>query len=136
MWFRNPRPRILYSRSIDIVQNFHIPKLGEESAPHLSAILDYDLAIIRFGYSEKNIAVSPCVLQVVLIRTEEGKPTWIYLPSKTSIEECTQEKSPMLEGLLKDWKKVDLTEQDLSLKQKIKNKANNAAACFNVGKKK
>jgi len=71
------KPRILFSRSIDIVHDYHVPQ-GDDEARHLSATSVFDLAIIVFGAMEVNKAVSPCMAELVGTRLQEKKPTWIY----------------------------------------------------------
>jgi hypothetical protein len=133
--FLNPKPRILFSRSIDIVQNFHVPQ-EDDVAPRLSATLLFDLVIIVFGVAEKNKVLAPCMAQIVVTRKEEKKPTWIYLPSlKPNIAQCEQEKSTELEEAVKDFNLIVLTDKGVAaIKNSIKQRSKKTAADFSVGK--
>jgi len=71
------KPRILLSRSIDIVHDFHVPQ-DDGVSRHLSATSVFDLVVVIFGSMEVNKAVSPCMIQLVTTRLDEKKPTWIY----------------------------------------------------------
>jgi hypothetical protein len=77
-------PRILFSRSIDIVHDFHVPK-DDGSSLHLSATANYDLVILVFGSNERNQAIAPCMAQLVQTRLDEQKPTWIYFPENMPV---------------------------------------------------
>lgn len=75
----DPRsPRILFSRSIDIVHEFHVPQ-ADGFALHLSATSIYDLVIVIFGAMEINKAIAPCMAELINTRLQEKKPTWIYM---------------------------------------------------------
>jgi hypothetical protein len=131
--FLVPKPRILFSRSIKIVQDFHVPQ-GNDAAPTLSALLEFDLVIVIFGSSEKNQVLAPCMAQMILTRKDEKKPTWIYLPrKKPTIELCLQEKSAELEEAIKDFVPICLS--DKSNKISIKKQTKNTARKFSVEKK-
>ena len=132
--FISPKPRILFSRSIDIVQDFHVPQ-DDDASPHLSAVNTFDLVIILFGTAEKNKALAPCMTQLVMTRKEEKRPTWIYLPPlKSTLSQCEQEKSTEIEEAIKDFTVVSLSEGDNEVKEKITKKSKKTAADFNVGK--
>lgn len=131
--FLIPKPRILFSRSIDIVQEFHVPQ-EDDVSPHLSSTLAFDLIIIVFGTVERNKALAPCMAQMVMTRKEEKKPTWIYIPPpKISIAQCDQEKSAELEETVKDFKSKILIQID-SVKNSIIKQSRKTAANFSVGK--
>jgi hypothetical protein len=132
--FNTPKPRILFSRSIDIVQDFHVPQ-EDDVSPHLSSTLAFDLIIVIFGTVEKNKALAPCMAQMVMTRKEEKKPTWIYIPPpKTSVAQCDQEKSAELEEAIKDFKSKTLVAPNDLIKSIIK-QSRKTATDFNVGKK-
>ena len=103
------RPRILFSRSIDIVHDYHVPQKDDESAPHLSATSIFDLIIIIFGTLEKNKALASCMTQVVQTRVNDKKPTWIYFPeTMPTLNNSNQEFSPELVMLLEKFKKIEI----------------------------
>jgi hypothetical protein len=97
----DPRsPRILFSRSIDIIHDFHVPQ-DDGIAPHLSSTSSYALAIVIFGTIEKNQALAPCMAQLVQNRLEERKPLWIYFPeTMPALTPSNQEYSPEVAVLL------------------------------------
>ena len=72
-------PRILFSRSIDIVHDFHVPQ-EDGMTPHLSSLSNFGLIVAVFGTLEKNQALALCMAQMVQNRLEERKPVWIYFP--------------------------------------------------------
>jgi hypothetical protein len=130
-----PKPRILFSRSIGIVQKFHVQQ-DDDTSPHLSATLTFDLVIVIFGTKEQNKALSPCMAQMVMTRKEEKRPTWIYVPPpKVSVSQCDQEKSTELEETVKDFKEVVLLTREGSIKTGANKESKSTAADFNVGKK-
>jgi hypothetical protein len=95
----NP-PSILFSRSIDIVHDYHVPQ-DDGSSLHLSATSRFDLAVIVFGSNERNQAIAPCMAQLVQTRIEEKKPTWIYFPeSMPALTPNSQEYSAELAQVL------------------------------------
>jgi len=133
--FLMPKPRILFSRSIDIVQEFHVPQ-DNDLSPHLSSTLVFDLIIVIFGTFEKNKALAPCMAQMIMTRKEEKKPTWIYIPPpKVNVGQCEQEKSAELEEVLKDFQNLELSSQNSIAREQIKKVSKNNAADFNVGNK-
>jgi len=93
------KPRILFSRSIDIVHDYHVPQ-GNEEARHLSATSVFDLAIIVFGAMEVNKAVAPCMAELVGTRLQEKKPTWVYFQ-----EIMTPKSQEYSEGILELFEK-------------------------------
>jgi hypothetical protein len=109
--------RILFSRSIDIVHDFHVPQ-DDGIAPHLSSMSNYDLIITVFGTIEKNQALGPCMAQLVQNRLEEKMPIWIYFPETMPVlTPSNQEFSPELAVLLeKNFKKLTIS-SDVKIKQ-------------------
>jgi hypothetical protein len=133
--FLNPKPRILFSRSIDIVHTFHVPS-PDSDAPHLSAMSVYDLVVIVFGTVEKNQALAPCMSQVILSRKDERKPTWIYLPeNRNTLSACEQEKSADLDKILVEpyFKNIEI--KSIVDRTGTPQKTNINAAGFSVGGK-
>lgn len=100
-------PKILFSRAIDIIHDFHVPQ-ADGIAPHLSSTSSFALAIVVFGTVEKNQALAPCMAQLVLNRLDEKKPMWIYFPeTMPALSPTNQEYSPELAVLLdKHFKKL------------------------------
>jgi hypothetical protein len=95
----NP-PSILFSRSIDIVHDYHVPQ-DDGSSQHLSATSRFDLAVIVFGSNERNQAISPCMAQIISTRLDEQKPTWVYFPeTMPTLTPNSQEYSAELVQLL------------------------------------
>lgn len=128
--FINPKPRILFARSIDIVQDYYIAK-DDDTWLHLSALSDFDLVIVNFGTVEKNKAIAPCMSHLAQIRREEKKPTWIYLPIlKPTIAQCEQEKSTELEEIIKTYEKITISSQNAVIKSNEITKSKNFAAGF------
>lgn len=130
--FLNPKPRILFARSIDIIHDFHVAQ-DDGFSPHLSAVAAFDLVIVNFGTVEKNIALAPCMSQMIVTRKEEKKPTWIFLPpGRPTLSQCVQENSADLEIATKTFRNIEIKgfEKDISPE---KRKSNNSAACFSVG---
>jgi hypothetical protein len=115
----DPRnPRILFSRSIDIVHNFHVPQ-EDGNAPHLSSTSKYSLVIVVFGSIEKNQALSPCMAQLVQNRLDEKKPTWIYFPeTMPALTVSNQEFSPELAVLLDKYFKRLIVSSDTKIEGK------------------
>lgn len=103
-------PKILFSRAIDIIHDFHVPQ-ADGVAPHLSSTSSYALAIVVFGTVEKNQALAPCMAQLVLNRLDEKKPIWIYFPeTMPALGPSNQEYSPELAVLLdKHFKKLNVS---------------------------
>ena len=99
------KPRILLSRSIDIVHDFHVPQ-GTEDARHLSAIAVFDLAVIVFGSMEVNKAIAPCMAELVSTRLQDKKPTWIYFQEVLTPK--SQEYSEELLVLLEKFSKITI----------------------------
>lgn len=91
------RPKILFSRSIDIVHEYHVPQ-GDGNALHLSATSKFDLIVTVFGVTEVNKALSPCMTELVKTRVQEKKPTWIYFSEVFSpkIQEYSEELANIL----------------------------------------
>jgi hypothetical protein len=128
-----PKPKILFSRSINIVQKYYVAQ-EDESFYHLSATLIFDLVVVIFGTKETNKAVAPSMAQMVATRKEEKRPTWIYFPpTNSSLEQCKQEKSPELEETIKEFKTVILSTKDTMIKTEAIKKSKNTGANFRVG---
>jgi hypothetical protein len=115
--FDSENHHILFSRSIDIVHDFHVPQ-EDGSALHLSSLASYDLIIIVFGIVEKNQALAPCMAQLVQNRIDEKKPIWIYFPETLpALTPSNQEYSPELSVLLeKNFLRL-LISSDVKIKQ-------------------
>jgi hypothetical protein len=99
------KPRILLSRTIDVVHDFHVPQ-GNEDARHLSATSVFDLIILIFGSMEVNKANAPCMAELVSTRLQEKKPTWIYF--KEVLTPKSQEYSEELLVLLEKFSKITI----------------------------
>jgi len=103
------KPRILFSRSIDIVHDYYVPR-DDGVSLHLSATSLNDLVILEFGTQESNKAIAPCMAQIVQTRLDEEKPTWIYFPPTMPVlaPTCKEFSSELLENLEKEFKNVEL----------------------------
>lgn len=131
--FDNPKPRLLFSRAIDILHDFHVPQ-SDGDALHLSAITNYDLVIITFGTNEKNQALASCMSQVAFTRKEEKKPTWIYLPeNRPTLASCDQEYSQDLEKIVSEFTSVIIKSGLSGLFEKQVTVSKSSAASFSVG---
>ena len=102
--FGQVKPRILFSRAIDIVHDYHVQQ-DDGTSLHLSSLSVFDLVILKFGTQENNKALAPCLTQLIQNRLEEKKPTWIYYPDVFTVK---KEITPELEQMLERYKKVDL----------------------------
>jgi hypothetical protein len=102
--FDTVKPRILFCRSIDIVQEYHVQQ-EDGTSLHLSSLSVFDLIILKFGTHEMNKALAPCLAQLVQNRVEEKRPIWIYYPDIYTIK---REQSQELDRLLEKFKKVEL----------------------------
>jgi hypothetical protein len=98
------KPKILFSRSIDIVHDYHVQQ-DDGTSLHLSSLSIFDLIILKFGTQEINKALAPCLAQLVQNRLEEKRPTWIYYPDVYLVK---REESPELNQMLERFKKVGL----------------------------
>ena len=133
--FEDPKPRILFSRAIDIIHDYHVPQTDGSPVLHLSALSVFDLIIIIFGTTEKNQALGPCMSQVFGNRVDDEKPTWIYLPKgRPTLASCDQEYSVDLERITENFKKIKIEAvegQGDKLDTHSKSKA--AASNFTIG---
>jgi len=103
--FSEPKARVWFSSSIDIIHTFHVPQ-SDGHAPHLSSTDTYDLLIVAFGAIEENKALKYGMAQVMANR-KNRKPVWIYLPTPT-LGGCLRECSPELEEIVSDYKKISV----------------------------
>lgn len=104
--FSETTPLIRCCHSINILHDFYVQQ-SDGSSPHLSETQKYDLLIFTIGTQEKNEQLKTCIAQVVYLRRNIKKPTWIYM-TKDSLEMCIQEYSPDLAVFLKDFKSITL----------------------------
>jgi hypothetical protein len=131
--FYTPKPRILFARSIDIVQRFHVPQ-EDEMALHMSSTLLFDLVIVVFDTIEENKALAPCMAQMVLTRKEEGKPTWIYFkPPRVDLNQC-KEISVDLDSMVQDFDLIKLSQEGDEITKNIVKQSKIVAKNFSVGK--
>jgi hypothetical protein len=129
--FDNPKPRLLFSRAIDILHDFHVPQ-NDGAVQHLSATTNYDLIVITFGTNEKNQALASVMSQVIFTRKEEQKPTWIYLPeNRPTLASCEQEYSQDLDKMVSEFSLVAL-KSSMGFEKQVTVSKNNAAS-FSVG---
>lgn len=128
--FEYKKPRILFSRSIDIVHDFYVPREDGVSL-HLSATSGNDLVILEFGTHEKNIAIAPCMSHIVQTRLDEEKPTWVYFPPTMPVltTTCREFSSELMESLEKNFKSVEIN-TDLTMTRVVKSAARATAAQF------
>lgn len=128
--FLFPKPRILFSRSMDIIHDYHVPQ-SDGTAQHISSLSIFDLIVLVFGASERNTALAPCMAQVVSNRKEEKKPLWIYLPtSRPTLASCDQEYSQELERIVSEYKVITISSVEKAIKNKSASK--NSAANFKI----
>lgn len=129
--FEYNKPRILFSRSIDIVHDFYVPREDGVSL-HLSATSLNDLVILEFGTNEKNVAIAPCMSQLVQTRLDEKKPTWIYFPPTMPVLSVNGREfsAELVESLDKFFKNVEITSAGLTLKKAVKSASKRSAASF------
>jgi len=125
--FTLDRPRILLSRSIDIVHDFHVPQ-EDGVSKHLSATSVFDLAVIIFGSMEVNKAVSPCMIQLVTTRLDERKPTWIYFTDVLTPK--SQEYSQEITVLIEKYYHRITVETNMELKKGRQSESKRLAAQF------
>lgn len=127
--FVDPRPRILFCRSIDIVHDYYVQQ-ADGTCPHLSTLQNIDLVVLVFGNNEHNQRLSSCLLQVFSMRDQNRKPIWVYLPeNRPTLASCEQEYSPELEGYMEKFEQIVLG----SLTGNGRPKNQNKMANFQVG---
>jgi hypothetical protein len=102
--------KILLSRSIDVIQDFHVPQGIEEEAPKkLSFLTNFDLVILEFETAEHNKALAPGMHQVVWTRIEEKKPVWVFFRSGFgNMTSCNEQSPGLLELFNKHFQQIEL----------------------------
>jgi hypothetical protein len=70
---------------------------------------------------------------MVMMRKEERKPTWIYLPPGKALSQCEKETSEDLSRAIgTDFKKITIENKNGEIPPDLINKSNNKASEFSV----
>jgi len=128
--FRSPPPFIYYCKAIDILKRFFVKQL-DGSNPSLSDLDRCDLLIFTLGTQEKNDHVGTCLTQVMSNRACIGKPTWIFLPVSTVLENTREFTSDLKEQIESEYKTVLLTDGNIKVTP-IKTATQNKADRFRI----
>jgi hypothetical protein len=104
--FTDPPASIYCYRAIEILQHFYV-KQDDGTFPHLMDTENFDLLIILLDTEEKNEALPSCISQVVYLRKNIRKPTWIYVPIskrikgqiKPEISKCKESSAELMKHL-------------------------------------
>ena len=113
----NP-PNIYYCKAIDLLKRFYV-KQEDGSSPSLSDLNHYDLLIFTLDTKEKNDQLGTCVAQVVYNRDCVCKPTWIYLPELSLLEnarELTDDLKTYLDPKSKKYTKISIASTGIEIK--------------------
>jgi hypothetical protein len=116
----NP-PSIYLCKSINILKRFYV-KQEDGSTPSLSDLNKFDLVIFTLDTKEKNDQLKTCVAQVVYNRLCIFKPTWIYLPELTMLENTIEYSEELksylnpLTGAKKAFTSISLTGTGIKVK--------------------
>lgn len=106
--FMEPKPRIFFGQSIDVLHKFYVEQ-KDGTSTNLSETNKFSLMAICLGTEEANKALKTVIAQVLYTRQRDRKPTWLYLPSnRQSLSQCLQEYSPELDTYTESFKVITL----------------------------
>lgn len=129
--FEDPKPQFLFTRSISIMHDFFVPQSDGET-PHLTYTNRFDLIIVCLGTMEHTEKLRTCLAQVVSMRAQDRRPTWLYLPEdRVGLEQCTYEYSDDLKKNASKYQEITLGV--MAGKNGIKNTSVNKKAAENWG---
>ncbi len=143
--FLNNPPSIYLCQSIEILQKFFVQQ-EDKSQTRLTDMNKYELVVFTLDTKQKNDHLGTCISQVVYNRYHSDKPTWVYLPESTVLEnirEYTDDLKKFLSPVItgdseseisekiksKRYKKISIADVGMKIKE-IRSEAQNAASKF------
>jgi len=121
MKYKSPSTSILFCKGFSILKDYYVEQ-ADGSNPSLLDLNKFDLLIMTLDTLQENSKLHACISEVVHNRLSNLKPTWIWLPKGTPLDN-TIETSDELKAMLKP----DSTdEKDKYKKIEIKGKTSNS----------
>jgi len=99
MKYRSPSTSILFCKGFSILKDYYVEQ-SDGSNPSLLDLNKFDLLIMTLDTLQKNEKLHACISEVVHNRLSNLKPTWIWLPKGTPLDN-TIETSDELKAMLK-----------------------------------